>query len=214
MRIVLLGSPGVGKGTYAEKLSKKFKIPHISTGDLFREEIKKGTKEGKEAQKYVEEGKLVPDELTTEILKKRLSKPDCKKGFLLDGYPRNLNQAELLKEITDIQLAVNFEADDEVIMDRLGGRLTCNKCGAIYHKKNDPPKKDNVCDKCHGKLYTRNDQKPEVIKQRLETYRKETAPLIDYYKKQGILLTANANFPIEEVHRIINPVSDKIKELG
>lgn len=213
MRIVLLGSPGVGKGTYADILSKRFSIPHISTGDLFREEIKKQTKEGEEAKRYVDNGNLVPDKLTTDILKKRLSKDDCKNGFLLDGYPRNLKQAELLKKISDIQLAINFEASDKTIIDRLGGRLTCEKCGAIYHIKNNPPKKEGICDKCGGKIYVREDQKPEVIKQRLETYRKEITSVINYYKKQGILFTANANPPLEEIHKIIEPVTERIRQL-
>jgi len=213
MRIVLLGSPGVGKGTYADALSKKFGIPHISTGNMLREEIKKGTKEGEEAGRYIEKGNLVPDELTTGILKKRLKKADAQKGFLLDGYPRNLQQAELLKKTADVQLAVNFEADDNTIMARLGGRLTCRQCGAIYHKKNNPPKKEGACDICGGELYVREDQKPEVIKQRLKTYREQTKPLISYYKKQGVLFSVSANPPIEEIHKIIDPVSRQMENL-
>jgi adenylate kinase len=214
MKVVLLGSPGVGKGTYATILSERYGIPHISTGDMLREAIAKGTPSGRRAKKYIDAGKLVPDEIVNDLLRERLSKGDCKKGFLLDGYPRTIAQAETLEKITRIGIVISFDASDEIIMERLGGRLTCSKCGAIYHVKNMLPKEEGRCDKCGGRLYQREDQTPEAIRQRLETYRKETNPLIDYYQKKGLLVVIDANPPYEEIEKIIKPataVIDKLK---
>jgi len=199
MRIVLLGPPGIGKGSYAKELSKRLDIPHISTGDIFREEIKKETELGKKVKEYVEKGELVPDEIVIEVVRNRLSQPDCQKGFILDGFPRTLNQAKALDEITKIDIVFNFEAPIEVIIDRVSGRRICKKCGAIYHIKYNPPKKDGICDICGGELYQREDDKPEIVKHRLEVYNKQFKPIVEYYKEKGILVTVNAARKINEV---------------
>lgn len=215
MIIVLLGPPGSGKGTYASILTKKLNIPHISTGDLVREEIKAGTKLGKEAAEYVNRGELIPDEKILEILKNRVSKPDCVKGFILDGYPRTLKQAEDLNKIANVDIVVNLNVSDEVIIERLGYRLVCRNCGAIYNEKTLKPKKPGVCDKCGGLLYKREDDKPEVIRERLKVYREKTQPLIDFYKKMGLLVevkTEKADASPEKVaNEILNIINEKIK---
>jgi adenylate kinase len=190
MKIVLLGSPGVGKGTYANVMKDKLGVPHISTGDLFRENIKKETDLGLRAKKYMDLGELVPDEITTGMLKERIS---GERGFLLDGYPRTIPQAESLAVMTEIDLVLNFVADDEVIIQRLSGRRICKKCGTIFHTVNLPPKKEGVCDSCGGELYQRDDDKPEAIKERLEIYREKTAPLVKYYQEKGLLHTVKVN---------------------
>ena len=190
MKIILLGSPGVGKGTYATAMKERLEVPHISTGDLFRENIKAGTELGKKAEQYVKSGDLVPDEITIGMLKERIKD---EKGFLLDGFPRTTPQADALSEITRIDLVLNFVADHEVIIQRLSGRRICRNCGAIYHMKNIKPKVEGVCDKCSGELYQREDEKPDVIKERLKIYEEKTAPLIDYYQKKGLLKTVKVN---------------------
>jgi adenylate kinase len=192
MKVVLLGSPGVGKGTYASFIKEKYKILHISTGDLFREALKNGTPLGLKAKGYMEKGELVPDELTVQILSERIKKPDCKKGFMLDGFPRTIAQAEALEKIAKIDVVINFFASDQVIMQRLGGRIICRKCGEIFNLVNRKPKKTGICDKCGGELYQRADEKPEIIKQRLDIYHKQTRPLEEYYKKKGILKNIRA----------------------
>jgi adenylate kinase len=217
MRIVLLGSPGVGKGTYASMIKDKYKLAHISTGDLFREEMKKGTELGKKAKEYIDKGNLVPDELTVEILKRRLEKPDAK-NFLLDGFPRTIGQAEALEKITKIDLVVNFYASENVILQRLGGRRICKKCGAIFHLVNKIPKKEGICDLCGGELYQRPDEMPNVIKDRLKVYREKTRPLEDYYRKKGILREIKANEDLnspnfkEEVLDKIESTLDSVKD--
>ena len=195
----MLGPPGIGKGSYAKELSKRLGIPHISTGDIFREEIKKETELGKKVKEYVEKGELVPDEIVIEVVRNRLSQPDCQKGFILDGFPRTLNQAKALDEITKIDIVFNFEAPIEVIIDRVSGRRICKKCGAIYHIKYNPPKKDGICDICEGELYQREDDKPEIVKHRLEVYNKQFKPIVEYYKEKGILVTVNAARKINKV---------------
>jgi len=190
MKIILLGSPGVGKGTYAAAMKERLGVPHISTGDLFRENIKNQTELGKKAEQYVKSGDLVPDEITIGMLKERIKD---EKGFLLDGFPRTTPQADALSEITRIDLVLNFVADHEVIIQRLSGRRICRNCGAIYHMKNIKPKVEGVCDKCSGELYQREDEKPDVIKERLKIYEEKTAPLIDYYQKKGLLKTVKVN---------------------
>lgn len=199
MRIVLLGPPGIGKGSYAKELSKRLGIPHISTGDIFREEIKKETELGKKVKKYVEKGELVPDEIVIEVVRNRLSQPDCQKGFILDGFPRTLIQAKALNEITKIDIVFNFEAPIDVIIDRVSGRRICRKCGAIYHIRYNPPKKNGICDICGGELYQREDDKPEIVKHRLELYDKQFKPIVEYYEKKGLLVTINAARKINEV---------------
>lgn len=196
MKIVVLGSPGVGKGTYTQDLTKIFNVPHISTGALFREHIKGQTELGKEAKEHIDAGRLVPDELTNDLVKERISREDCQNGFIFDGYPRNIPQAEAFAKITDLDLVINFKADKEVIIERLSGRRTCSSCGWIFHLKNIPSRVEGVCDKCGGKLIQRSDEMPEVIKERLVVYEKETAPLINYYKEKNLLkeITVNEDY--------------------
>ncbi len=206
MNIVLLGPPGIGKGTAASKLSKKLGIPHISTGDMLRENVAFKTELGVEAKSFMDKGLLVPDEVVIEMMKERIKKKDCKKGFILDGFPRTINQAKKIE--VKIDKVVNIQASDEVIIDRLSKRRICSKCGFIYHLEYIKPKKDNVCDKCSGKLYMREDDKVEAIKERLKVYRNETEPLIEYYKEKGILADVDGSgTPEEEFKLVLKAVS-------
>jgi len=188
--LILLGPPGAGKGTVGKRLSEDWKIPLISSGDILRENVKRKTPLGKKAKEYMDKGELVPDSIVTELIKERIKEDDCKDGFILDGYPRNKRQAEILDQIlknnTDI-LVVNLIADDDFLVKRLANRRVCEKCGAIYHLINIPPKKPGICDICGGKLIQREDDKEEVIRNRLEVYREKTSPLLEYYSKKGIL---------------------------
>jgi len=213
LNIILLGAPGVGKGTYTEILSKKYKIPHISSGDLLREAIEKRTKIGKKAKKYVNEGELAPDEIVTQLIKERLEKEDCKRGFLLDGFPRTVVQAKTIEKLKKIDKVLNFVASEEVIMDRLSGRRICKECGAIFHVRNVPPKVEGICDKCGGELYQREDETPEVIRIRMQEYEKKTKPLVDYYRKKGLLANIDANPPIEEVEKVISQCNREISKI-
>ncbi len=200
MNVILLGPPGVGKGTAAKKMVEVYGIPQISTGDLLREAVKNKTDLGLKAKKYMDAGELVPDDLVIGLLKERVAKDDCRKGFILDGFPRTIPQAESLDASgIRIDVVVNLHADESVIVERLSGRRDCPKCGAIYHIKNKPPKKPDTCDACQGALITRDDQKEEVIQNRLQVYRKQTEPLIRYYEKKGIQKTVNAVQTIEKV---------------
>ncbi|MBT4651656.1 adenylate kinase [Candidatus Woesearchaeota archaeon] len=196
MKIIALGSPGVGKGTYAAEITKKYNVLSISTGDLFRENIKNETELGKKAKEIIDSGKLVPDEVTIGMMKERLGREDTPNGFILDGFPRTIPQAEALSEFSEIDLVLNFKADKEVIMQRLTGRRTCSNCAAIFHVVNIPPKQEGVCDKCGGKLVQRSDELPEVIEERLKVYEEQTAPLIGYYQEKGLLkeVTVNEDF--------------------
>ena len=203
MNIVILGPPGVGKGTYSGVLSKKYNIPNISVGDLFRNAIKNQTDLGKRIKDYVSSGDLVPDEIVIDLVKSRLEENDCKHGFLLDGFPRTVPQAEAMMKFKKIDIALNFVAPDVVIMERIGGRRTCRKCGAIYHVKNVPPTIDGICDTCSGRLVQRADEKPEVIKKRLSVYREKTKPVADFLRKIDLIADIEANYPIEEIDKII-----------
>lgn len=214
MNIVILGPPGVGKGTYAGFLSKKYNIPKISVGDLFRRAIKDETELGKKIKDYVSSGDLVPDEIVIELVKNRLQGDDCKGGFLLDGYPRTVPQAEAMGKFKKIDVALNFVAPDEVIMSRIGGRRTCSKCGAIYHVKNVPPKVEGICDRCGGRLIQRSDEKPQVIKNRLVVYREKTKPVVDYLRKQGLLVDIDAHYSIEEMDKIISQCEKHLQDLS
>jgi len=214
MNIVILGPPGVGKGTYAEFLSKKYTIPKISVGDLFRSAIKDRTELGKRIKDYVSSGELVPDEIVIELVKNRLEENDCKRGFLLDGYPRTVPQAEAMMKFKKIDVALNFVAPDEVIMERIGGRRTCSKCGAIYHIKNVPPTIEGVCDRCTGRLVQRSDEKPEVIKNRLVVYREKTKPVSDYLRNKGLLVDIDAHYDIEEIDKIISQCEKHLQRLS
>ena len=187
MKIVILGPPGSGKGTYASRLKDLLGIPHISTGDMVREEIRAQTELGKIMKAYSEKGELVPDEIIIDMLAKRLSKPDAQRGFILDGFPRTLKQAEYLEKISGVDLVINLNVPDEIIIQRLSNRLICKRCGAIYNRLTLKPKVDGICDKCGGELYQREDDRPEVIQERLNVYRRDTEPLIEYYRRKGIL---------------------------
>lgn len=192
MKIIMLGAPGAGKGTHAKKLTEKFGIPAISTGDIFRENIKNGTELGKKAKEYMDAGNLVPDELVCDLVVDRLKQDDCKNGYILDGFPRTIPQAEALtaalaKNDDAIDYALEIFLEDQAIIDRMSGRRVCKSCGATYHVVNIPPKTEGVCDECDGELIVRDDDAPETVKKRLDVYHEQTAPLIDYYKKQGIL---------------------------
>lgn len=209
MRIVIVGAPGVGKGTYADILKKRYNLPKINTGDLIRDEMAKKTEVGLLAKKYYDEGNLVPDDITIEMLKKRIIQDDCKEGFILDGFPRTIPQAEALEKIIKIDKVINFFASDEIIIQRLSGRRICRNCKAIFHVENIKPKEEGVCDLCKGELYQRDDDKPEAIKKRLEVYRKQTAPLIGFYKEK--IADVDANRPFEIVDEII---ADCDKVLG
>ena len=199
--IILLGPPGSGKGTQAVKLSKELGIPHISTGDLFRENISKNTELGKKAKSFMDAGKLVPDELVLDMVYDRVSQPDCKKGYLLDGFPRTIPQAEALdKFLKNANLTVlNLNVPDEVIIKRIAGRLSCKDCGNVHHKDFSPSKVANQCDKCGGELTTRKDDQPEVVKERLKVYHTQTEPLVEFYSKQGKLVSVDGQKSPEEV---------------
>ncbi|NLX61423.1 MAG: adenylate kinase [Tissierellia bacterium] len=204
MRLVLLGPPGAGKGTQASAIISKYSIPHISTGDIFRENIKKGTDLGKQVEAYMNKGLLVPDELVVSIVKDRLTKEDCKEGFLLDGFPRTVNQAEALdEELKNMNLkldkVINIKVGKDILIERAIGRRICKNCGATFHIKFNPPKEENVCDKCGGELHQRDDDTVETVEKRIEVYHEQTKPLIDYYDKKGLLLNVDGSKPVEEV---------------
>lgn len=198
MRIVLLGPPGVGKGTQAVMIAESLSIPHISTGDIFRQAMKDETELGLQVKQVVESGNLVSDELTAAIVKERLSQPDCTNGFLLDGYPRNVEQAKTLDAIAlalgiQIDLVLDFTVDEVHLLERLSGRLVCRQCGMTYHQKFSPTKVEHVCDNCGGEVYQREDDKPENVKTRLSVYFTQTKPVTDYYTQKGLLVQIDAS---------------------
>lgn len=191
MKLIILAAPGAGKGTQAEKLSKHFGIPTISTGAILRKNIADGTDLGEIAKKYIDEGKFVPDDVMINIVSERLSEDDCKNGFILDGFPRTLKQAEALdKSEIEIDTVLNLEVEEQKIIERLSGRLECKKCGTTYHTEHRPPKVSGVCDNCGGELSTRADDKPDVIKKRLDVYHEQTEPLKKFYNEKGMLKVA------------------------
>ena len=217
MNIIILGSPGVGKGTYTQALQKELRIPHISTGDIFRQLAEQGNSLGVQARdQYWSQGKLVPDELTIALVKERLAQDDCKDGFVLDGFPRTIPQADALQEISKIDLVMNFLADQEVIIGRISGRIICRDCSKIYHTKNLIPKQEGICDDCAGEIYCRDDDTPEKVKERLTMYQQQTAPLIAYYKDKGQLreLLFNQDFGSyrEQIMSKIMETINSIKE--
>ncbi len=208
MKIIMLGAPGAGKGTQAKRIAEKYSIPHISTGDIFRANIKAGTELGIKAKSYMDKGELVPDEVTIGMLIDRIHEDDCKGGFVLDGFPRNIPQAQsldkVLKELSEkIDFAVDVDVPDENIINRMSGRRACLNCGATYHISFNPPKKEAVCDSCSHELVLRDDDKPETVKKRLEVYHEHTQPLIDYYKKEDVLRTVDGTQSMDTVFEAI-----------
>lgn len=208
-----MGPPGAGKGTQAEKLTEILNIPHISTGDMFRKAIKDQTDLGKQAKSFMDKGELVPDEVTVGIVKDRITEKDCRNGFLLDGFPRTVVQADALAKMLEdlgikLDSVINVEVPYEELIGRLTGRRICRSCGATYHMIFNPPKDEGVCDKCGGELYQRDDDTEETAKNRLLVYEKQTAPLLEYYNNTGLLVNINGNQSMEEV------LADILKVLG
>lgn len=208
MKIIMLGAPGAGKGTQAKKIAAKYDIPHISTGDIFRANIKNGTELGKKAKTYMDQGLLVPDELVVDLVVDRVQQADCAKGYVLDGFPRTIPQAEALdaalaKFNDKIDYAINVEVPDENIINRMGGRRACVGCGATYHIVYNAPKTADVCDACGEKLILRDDDKPETVQKRLGVYHEQTQPLIDYYSKAGVMREVDGTVDMEDVFQAI-----------
>ncbi|NLM05628.1 MAG: adenylate kinase [Tissierellia bacterium] len=204
MRLILVGPPGVGKGTQAKEICKKFNIPHISMGDMLRDNVKRGTALGLEAKGYMDEGKLVPNSLVMNIAKERLKEDDVKNGFLLDGYPRNIGQAEKLEEDLkelgmELTRVINLKADSKTLIERISGRRICKACEKSYHLLFNPPKVEGVCDDCGGELYQRADDNEETVKNRIDVYTRETEPLIEFYKERSILTDIDATAPIDSI---------------
>lgn len=217
LNLMLMGLPGAGKGTQAEKIVDEYKIPHISTGDIFRAAMKNGTPMGLEAKKFIDKGELVPDEVTNGIVKERLAKDDVNDGYMLDGFPRNMAQAEALDEFgkelgKSLNCVINIHVDPESLMERLTGRYICCDCGATYHKVFNPTKVEGTCDRCGGhEFFQREDDKPETVKNRLDVNIKMNTPLLDFYKKQGLLHEVNGNQDIDKVFADIKEILDQIK---
>ena len=208
MKIIMLGAPGAGKGTQAKMIADKYSVPHISTGDIFRANIKNGTELGMEAKKYMDAGQLVPDELTVKILLDRVAQDDCKNGYVLDGFPRTIPQAEVLdKALTElgdqVDYAINVDVPDENIIKRMSGRRACLSCGATYHIEHVPPKAEGICDRCGKELVLRDDDKAETVKNRLNVYHDQTQPLIEYYTQKGILKTVDGTVDMNDVFSAI-----------
>ena len=208
MKIIMLGAPGAGKGTQAKQIADKYSIPHISTGDIFRANIKNGTELGKKAKQYMDQGALVPDELTCDLVMDRIQQDDCKNGFVLDGFPRTIPQAEALdaalgKINEKMDYAIDVDVPDENIVNRMSGRRACLNCGATYHLISIPPKVEGICDRCGSEIVLREDDKPETVQKRLKVYHEQTQALIDYYKNQGILKSVDGTQPMDEVFKAI-----------
>ena len=211
MKIIMLGAPGAGKGTQAKKIAAKYEIPHISTGDIFRANIKNGTELGKKAKTYMDQGLLVPDDLVVDLVVDRVNQDDCRNGYVLDGFPRTIPQAEALNKALaaagqKVDYAVNVEVPDENIVTRMGGRRACVGCGATYHLVYAPTKEEGVCDSCGGDLILRDDDKPETVKKRLNVYHEQTQPLIDYYTQEGILRVVDVTVDIDDVFHAITVI--------
>ena len=208
MKIIMLGAPGAGKGTQAKKIAEKYSIPHISTGDIFRANIKNGTELGRKAKEYMDQGLLVPDELTCDLVVDRINQEDCANGYILDGFPRTIPQAEALdaalkKMGTSIDYAIDVDVPDSNIVNRMSGRRACVGCGATYHLVFNAPKKEGICDVCVEKLILRDDDHPETVQKRLTVYHDQTQPLIDYYKNAGVLKTVDGTADMEDVFAAI-----------
>ena len=212
MKIIMLGAPGAGKGTQAKMIAAKYGIPHVSTGDIFRANIKNGTELGKKAKTYMDAGQLVPDSLTVDLLIDRISQDDCANGYVLDGFPRTIPQAQCLEDALAargeaVDYAINVEVPDSNIVNRMGGRRACVTCGATYHIVHIPPKKEGICDKCGSELILRDDDKPETVQNRLKVYHEQTQPLIDFYSAKGVLKevdgTQDMNAVFEDIVKIL-----------
>jgi len=213
MRLILLGPPGAGKGTQAEKIAKEYNIPHISTGDIFRANIKNETKLGLKAKQYIDNGELVPDSVVVAIVEDRIKQDDTKNGFLLDGFPRTENQALALDEVLNelgisLDAVINIKVDSQVLVSRITGRRICKDCGATYHIEFNPPAEEGVCDLCGGELYQRSDDNEDTVQNRIDVYNKQTAPLIEYYSKQDLIKTIDGEQAIDKVF------TDIVKKLG
>lgn len=211
MKIIMLGAPGAGKGTQAKQIASKYSIPHISTGDIFRANIKNGTDLGKKAKEYMDQGLLVPDELTCDLVMDRIAQDDAKNGFVLDGFPRTIPQAQALTNALEkigqsMDYAIDVDVPDENIINRMSGRRACLNCGATYHIVSIPPKKEGICDTCGNELVLREDDKPETVKKRLDVYHDQTQPLIEYYTNQGILKSVDGTQPMEKVFEDITSI--------
>jgi adenylate kinase len=220
MRLVLVGAPGAGKGTQAKYIGQHFDIPAISTGDIFRANLAAKTPLGLEAKRYMDKGDLVPDKVTIGIVRDRLANDDTEPGFLLDGFPRTLPQAEALDEMLHelgipLDVVLELKADEDEVVRRLSGRRTCRKCGHVWHTEFDPPKQEGVCDICGGELFQRDDDKPETIRRRLQVYNDQTAPLVDYYRDKGLLRTIEAEGRVDDVtRRAIDALTPEEAETG
>ena len=213
MKLIMLGAPGAGKGTQAKKIAAKYDIPHISTGDIFRANIKNGTELGKKAKTYMDQGLLVPDELVVDLVADRVNQEDCSKGYVLDGFPRTIPQAKVLDEALAglgdaIDYAINVDVPDENIINRMSGRRACLSCGATYHIEHIPPKTEGMCDKCGQPLVLRDDDKPETVKNRLQVYHEQTQPLIDFYSEKGVLKTVDGTVDMKGVFDAIVEILD------
>ena len=204
MKLILLGAPGAGKGTQAELLCEKLRIPQVSTGNIIRAEIKSGTELGLRVKSLVEAGSLVSDDLVIELLKNRIAQPDCENGFLLDGFPRTIPQAEALEQICQVDAVIEILVPDAAIVNRMAGRRTCPSCGATFHVSHNPPKQEGVCDNCGASLIIRPDDDPKVVQGRLQVYHEQTEPLIAFYRQRGLLKTVDGEKPLPEVAAKIN----------
>jgi adenylate kinase len=199
MKLVIFGPPSAGKGTQAQKLSKQYSVPQVATGDLLRKAVADKTPLGLKIKSYLDQGKLGPDEVIVQLIKERVAKPDCKNGFLLDGFPRTMGQAKELERMTDIDLVLSIVVDFESLVERAVGRRTCPKCSAVYHIKFNPPMNEGICEKCGSKLIQRDDDKEETVRNRLKVYQEQTAPLVEYYRKKGKLVDIDGAGGIDAV---------------
>lgn len=211
MKLVIFGPPSAGKGTQAQKLSKRYGIPHVATGDLLREHVAKKTPIGVKVKEILDAGKLGPDDLIVQMIKERVSQPDCRNGYLLDGFPRTMNQARELEKMTDIDLVLNIVVDPEVLVERAVGRRICPRCAAVYHVRFNPPKNDGICDKCGTPLIQRDDDKEETIRRRLKVYQEQTAPLIEHYRSKGKLVDIDGSKGIEGVFEQLVKAVESVK---
>ncbi len=212
MKLVIFGPPSAGKGTQAQKLAEKYGIPQVATGDLLREQVAKKTPIGLKVKAYLDSGRLGPDDLIVQMISERVSKPDCRDGYILDGFPRTIGQARELEKMTDVDLVLNIVVDLEVLVERAVGRRICPECAAVYHVKFNPPRKDGVCDKCGSALIQRDDDKETTVRNRLKVYQDQTAPLVEHYRKKGKLVDIEGSGGIDAVHAQMVHAIDRVKK--